>query len=355
MPSVFSFAEEHPVVGSVGMRHLKTKNKSKAVLYDLKHLMGTNRHLNYGTWPFAICTTPEKMSFVVNSDGKFEEFTTIEIYQILLQKLKAAASAYQSDLNDKNPVNQAVITIPDFEDKLIIADVCQAAEIANIEIIDIITEIHADLLYLLSKYNVRPDEEVIIVDIGGGTGYIQKFSMIQGLKEKHVLSFLSGRRINEMLWKQLELTLLSKYQMRIDDRFILMTEMERIKETLSFDESANIQLPVIWARFKKDIEPVTKIWFEENVMARVFNDKENKKILENAMDDMNNPSKPSKVFLVGGTCWIPYIQNYFKSVFGEDKVVVPNNLQNITATGALIHGLQILNGFVEPTFVKIKI
>lgn len=114
-------------------------------------------------------------------------------------------------------------------------------------------------------------------------------------------------------------------------------------------------MPVIWARFKKDIEPVTKIWFEENVMARVFNDKENKKILENAMDDMNNPSKPSKVFLVGGTCWIPYIQNYFKSVFGEDKVVVPNNLQNITATGALIHGLQILNGFVEPTFVKIKI
>lgn len=110
--------------------------------------------------------------------------------------------------------------------------------------------------------------------------------------------------------------------------------------------------------FEEENPPqLTKSWFEERVLERLFRSQTNyysMKHLMNAIEDMNRFPKPSKVFLVGGSCRIPYIQNYFKSIFGEDKLIVPNNLQGITATGALIHGLQILNGEIDSLF-KTKI
>uniref|UniRef100_A0AC34R3Z6 Uncharacterized protein n=1 Tax=Panagrolaimus sp. JU765 TaxID=591449 RepID=A0AC34R3Z6_9BILA len=137
MPSVISFVEDEPIIGHVAERHLR-KNP-ELVLSDLKRLIDTNRDLLEYSWRFGYCIEPKKSSLVFQSKGISKQYSTIEIYRILLQKLKKEASEYQSDLNDGKDVNQAVITVPFLRDKLMLKEIFAAAELLGLKILDIIT------------------------------------------------------------------------------------------------------------------------------------------------------------------------------------------------------------------------
>uniref|UniRef100_A0AC34QMG0 Uncharacterized protein n=1 Tax=Panagrolaimus sp. JU765 TaxID=591449 RepID=A0AC34QMG0_9BILA len=234
MPSLISFVEDEPIIGNVAKRHLA--KKPELVLFDLKHLRDTKRHLYGYWWPFGHCIDPEKPSFVFQSEELFKQYSTIEIYQTLLQKLKQNASEYQSDLNEGKDVNQAVITVPNFDNKLMIEDIIGGAESAELKIIDIITETHADLLYFLSNGNISKGETVAIVDIGGGTGLIEKFSFEEGFQEKRDLSFFCGRKINNQLERALRNLFYERFKIRTMFNPEQKLEIEKIKEDLSFDE-----------------------------------------------------------------------------------------------------------------------
>ena len=58
------------------------------------------------------------------------------------------------------------------------------------------------------------------------------------------------------------------------------------------------------------------------------------------------------MFLAGGTCRIPFIQKWIKEQFPEAEIITYGELETVTATGAAIHALQVLNKEVEP-YVKI--
>lgn len=105
-------------------------------------------------------------------------------------------------------------------------------------------ETHADLLYLLSEYKIQSGESIVIVDMGAGTGFIQKF-MIDGKFGRKIinqanceLSFTCGGEINEYLMKEL-LLLYGKRKTDLSDmeKSKMLAEIERIKEVLSFDET----------------------------------------------------------------------------------------------------------------------
>src|SRR5690606_10492059 len=101
-----------------------------------------------------------------------------EINKIFLERISEAANTYQNELNNGKFLNKAVITVPEYlmsgviPHPLIFSDI-EAAKLANIEIIDIIEETHADMLYYLSneKYSkkIKPETKIAIFDIGGGT------------------------------------------------------------------------------------------------------------------------------------------------------------------------------------------
>uniref|UniRef100_A0AC34QQX3 Uncharacterized protein n=1 Tax=Panagrolaimus sp. JU765 TaxID=591449 RepID=A0AC34QQX3_9BILA len=137
MPSVISFTEDEPVIGNVARRHFA--KKPELVLFDLKHLRDTKRHLFGYRWPFGHCIEPEKSSFVFQSKESFKQYSTIDIYQTLLQKIKHSASVYQLDLNEGEDVNQAVITVPNFDNELMLEDTFGAARSVGLKILDIIT------------------------------------------------------------------------------------------------------------------------------------------------------------------------------------------------------------------------
>uniref|UniRef100_A0AC34QK53 Heat shock protein 70 n=1 Tax=Panagrolaimus sp. JU765 TaxID=591449 RepID=A0AC34QK53_9BILA len=54
------------------------------------------------------------------------------------------------------------------------------------------------------------------------------------------------------------------------------------------------------------------------------------------------------VFLAGGTNKIPILQEIVKKKFPKAKIIIDGQIEIITATGAAIHGVQILNGEIEP-------
>ena len=49
------------------------------------------------------------------------------------------------------------------------------------------------------------------------------------------------------------------------------------------------------------------------------------------------------VFLAGGTCKIPFVQGWIRKQFPNAKMVIDEQLETITATGAAVHALQVLN------------
>src|SRR5690606_2510897 len=58
------------------------------------------------------------------------------------------------------------------------------------------------------------------------------------------------------------------------------------------------------------------------------------------------------VFVPGGTCRIPFVLERIIEMFPKAETIMDRELEIITATGATIHALQVLNGEVEP-YVKI--
>lgn len=104
-----------------------------------------------------------------------------------------------------------------------------------------ISEIHAAVLYFLSEDVIPRDQTIAIVDIGGGTGFIQKFSFDQGFGEKRDLSFLCGRNINQYLRTEIFGFLVQNVKREflsvIRAKYFGLAEIEEIKEALSFDET----------------------------------------------------------------------------------------------------------------------
>ena len=59
------------------------------------------------------------------------------------------------------------------------------------------------------------------------------------------------------------------------------------------------------------------------------------------------------VFLAGGTCRTPFMKQEIKKLFPKAELIIDGELEIITATGAAIHALQVLNGEVQP-YVDVK-
>ena len=54
------------------------------------------------------------------------------------------------------------------------------------------------------------------------------------------------------------------------------------------------------------------------------------------------------VFLAGGTCRIPFVQRWIKEQFPKAEIIIDGELEIITATGAVVHALQLLHEEIGP-------
>src|SRR5690606_6573378 len=132
---------------------------------------------------------------------------------------------YQAGFNKEESVKKAVITVPQYYwwyNKLnpLLLSAIEAAKLADIQIIDIIEETHADLLYYLSheKYSekIKPGMNISIFDIGGGTCVCKIYEISEQEDKRYGTCFIesdweegrndikSGRSIDDIIMKELE-------------------------------------------------------------------------------------------------------------------------------------------------------
>ena len=255
--SVISFDGKQPIIGKAAIRRLKTK--PDYVVFDAKLLYNVynrNDKLKQSIWPFKFSFSKENQPYIelLTSSG-LKELSLVDINKIFLERIKKAATEYMNGFDSENTVNKAVITVPRYprpfnmSDPLICSTI-EAANLAGIEIIDIIEETHADLLYYMSneKYSemIKPGTKIAIFDIGGGTCICKVYEISEREGKKYATCFMrsgwstdmnyrySGRSIDDIIIRELEKLIPEEWRSKLKLR--ILEAAKQIKDQLSFTE-----------------------------------------------------------------------------------------------------------------------
>ena len=255
--SVISFDKEKPIIGKRAMEVLETK--SDHVIFYAKLLCSSDhrkRISNQSMWSFNYslndCEIPQLE--IMTFEG-LKEYSLAKVNSIFLERIVEAANENQNNQNSEDFVNKAVITIPryfryDGAPSHALFSVLEAATLAKVEIIDIIEETHADLLYYLSikKYSrmIEPDMNIAIFDIGGGTCVCRIYRISENNKRLYATCFgdsspcddsddkYSGRGVEDVIIDELESRI--KKDSRESVKFKILKTAKKIKHELSAKE-----------------------------------------------------------------------------------------------------------------------
>ena len=250
--SVISFDGEKPCIGKAASKRLKTK--SDYVVFDIK-LVYSDYHRTtkseQSIWSFKFNMDEKREPYLeLMTYGGFREFTLADINQIFLEQMQKEANEYQKEFNNEEPVRRAVVSVPYYSGAYV-PSVLQAAKSANIEIIDVIEEIHADLLYYLSKKGhsekIKPEMKIAVFDIGGGTCICKIYEISEHEGKKYatcsiklnptsdINSAYSGRNIDDIIIEELEESI--PEDLRNSMKLRTWEMAKKIKHDLSFEKN----------------------------------------------------------------------------------------------------------------------
>ncbi|HEY1555188.1 MAG TPA: molecular chaperone DnaK [Kofleriaceae bacterium] len=346
-PSVVAFDEKGEVlVGQIARRQAITNPEN--TVFSAKRFMG--RKYQDPVTQEEAKRVPFKMAAASNGDAAFEirgkRYSPPEIGARVLQKLKRAAEEYLGET-----VTEAVITVPAYFNDSQRQATKDAGRIAGLDVKRIINEpTAAALAYGLDK---TKEQLIAVFDMGGGTFDISVLEV--GDKVVEVVStngdtHLGGDDIDNMLmdWLVAEF----KKDTGIDvskDKMVLQRlkeAAEKAKIELSNVQETEINLPYLTADAtgpKHLLKKLARSKFEqmiEPIVARTI--EPCKKALADAG---KKPADIHQVVLVGGSSYIPYVQQKVKDFFGKEPNRSVNALE-IVALGAAVQG-GVLSGDVK--------
>jgi molecular chaperone DnaK len=346
-PSVVAFDDKGEVlVGHIARRQAITNPEN--TVFSAKRFMG--RKFNDPITQEEIKRVPFKIANASNGDAAFEirgkRYSPPEIGARVLMKLKRAAEEYLGET-----VTEAVITVPAYFNDSQRQATKDAGRIAGLEVKRIINEpTAAALAYGLDK---TKEQLIAVFDMGGGTFDISILEV--GDKVVEVVStngdtHLGGDDIDNRLmdWLVAEF----KKDTGIDvskDKMVLQRlkeAAEKAKIELSNVQETEVNLPYLTADAtgpKHLLKKLSRAKFEqmiEDIVARTI--EPCKKALADAG---KKPGDIHQVVLVGGSTYIPYVQNKVKEFFGREPNKSVNALE-IVALGAAVQG-GVLSGDVK--------
>src|SRR2546428_6351821 len=316
-PSVVGFTKTgERLVGQVAKRQAITKPET--TVYSLKRYMGRR----FDEFSEEMKMVPYKVEregdhVAVVAQGK--RYTPPQISALILQKLKKAAEDY---LGEK--VTEAVITVPAYFNDSQRQATKDAGRMAGLEVKRIVNEpTAAALAYGLDK---KKDEIIAVYDFGGGTFDISILEV--GDNVVQVIStngdtHLGGDDIDQKVIEYLVAEF--KKDTGIDvsrDKMVvqrLKEAAEKAKIELSNVQETEINLPYLTADAtgpKHLLKKLSRSKFEqmiEDIVARAI--EPCKKALADAG---KKPADIHQVVLVGGSTYIPYVQNKVKEFFGRE-------------------------------------
>ncbi|HHX72637.1 MAG TPA: molecular chaperone DnaK [Clostridiales bacterium] len=322
-PSVVAFGKNgERMVGNTAKRQAIT-NPDRTII-SIKREMGTTHK--------------------VQIDDK--SYTPQEISAMVLQKIKADASAYLG-----SEVTQAVITVPAYFNDSQRQATKDAGKIAGLEVLRIINEpTAAALAYGVDK---ESEQKIMVYDLGGGTFDVSILDIGDGVLEVLATNGntrLGGDDFDDRIIKWIVSTYKAESGIDLSADKMAMQRLkeaaEKAKIELSGVTSSNINLPFITADATgpKHLDmTLTRAKFNELTADLV---EATMVPVRQAMADAGlKPSDLSKVLLVGGSTRIPAVQEAVKSYTGQDpfKGINPDEC---VAVGAAIQG-GVLGGEVK--------
>jgi len=341
-PSYVAFNDEDEIqVGFPALYQIGTNPEN--TVYNIKRLMGRdfyegNVQSDIKRFPFKVIKKNGRPYVQVKYKYEIKQFTAEEISSMILGKLKKMAEDYLDQT-----VTDAVITVPAYFNDTQRKATIDAGRIAGLNVLQIINEPTAAALAYGFKNKIKNKENILVVDLGGGTYDVSLLSIIDEKYEVKAVSgdtHLGGEDFTDCLVDYFIKEIKDNYGKNVYtdpkcNEIInrLRSECERTKKILTSKTVCNIEV----------INLFDGITFKSNITRARFEELnyESFKKLTIPIDDIINDSKLNKsdikeIILVGGSTRIPKVQEIIKTYFNGHDLKKKINPDEAVAYGAAI-------------------
>ncbi|ORX43258.1 heat shock protein SSA1, partial [Piromyces finnis] len=342
-PSLVAFTSTERLVGDEAQQINGIDFKN--IVFDVKRLIGRNFNdievqSNLRYWPFKVIERNGKPFIQVEYKNEIKDFMPEEISAMILSKLKDYAQDYLGE-----EVKDVVITVPAYFNDAQRRATVDASRIAGLNVLQIINEpTAAALAYGLNK-TIKGEENILVVDVGGGTTDVSLLSINNGtftVKATAGDTRLGGEDLTNRLVDYFVEEFKRKYDRDISTNSRSLNRLrklcERAKCILSSSFYASVEIEHLFDGIDL-YSGITRAQFEE------LNSDYFEKILEpieRVLSDTDlDKSDIDEIVLVGGSTRIPKIQQLVTSYFDGKKLNKTVNPDEAVACGAAIQSANI--------------
>lgn len=274
--------------------------------------------------PFAT-TSLFKRNMGTSKKVKLREklYSPEELSSFVLMQLLQDAKTF---LNE--PIEEAVISVPAYFDSYQRAATKLAGQMAGIKVERLINEPSAAAL---ACRDTLKDEIFIVFDFGGGTldvSIVECFDNVINICAIAGDNRLGGRDFDTAIVEAFcKANYKSAISLNKQNKEMLLRIAEKAKTQLS--ENDKVKLTATVDEQKWEMELTNDILFDlsANIFRRI------KQPIRKAMNDSGlNASDIDKCVLVGGSCHMPIVQQYLKSILNI-PITNPGNIDQIVASG----------------------
>ncbi len=258
------------------------------------------------------------------------EFRPEELSALVLRSLKADAEAWL-----REPVSEAVITVPAYFNDVQRKATRAAGELAGLRIERLLNEPTAAALAYGLQEGMR-QSKFLVFDLGGGTFDVSVLQLFEGIIEVRATAgdnFLGGEDFLDVIIGWFEETVRAEAAWREDGslvRALLRRHAELAMKRLSDAEATTIELPWQGERYSAQLTRATFADLAQPLLQRL------RQPMERALRDARiRPNELSHVVLAGGATRMPMIRRLVGLLLGRPPMQHVNP-DEVVARGAAV-------------------
>jgi heat shock protein 1/8 len=351
-PSYIGFTENERLIGDAA-KNQAAMNPENTV-YDAKRMIGrkfTDPAVKdaLGHVPFNVSGGQDGKCLIgVDYMGEKKTFHPEEISAMVLTEMKNIAEGYLGET-----VTDAVITVPAYFNDSQRQATKDAGHIAGLNVLRIINEpTAAAIAYGLNNQNAG-EQNVLVVDIGGGTADFSVLNIDDGCFEvvsTTGLPFMGGEDFDNVLVNHFVQEFKRKHKKDITGNKRTMrrlkTACERLKRTLSSSSTGSLELEAFYEGIDY-FTSLTRARFDDLTRDLINQCIEpiDKVMLDSGLDK----SAIHEIILVGGTTRIPALQKRISSYFNDKQLNKSINPDEAVAYGAAVQAAILTGNTDEAT------
>jgi len=356
IPSCVAFTNNGILVGKSAFHQIN--NNYKNTIINCKRLIGRyfnddNVQSDIKRLAYNVLECDEKCCFQVELENRTKIFTPEYISSKILSFLKKIAEDYLDE-----PVGNAVITVPAYFGYTQREATLEAAKMAGLNVLQIINEPTAAALAYGFNNKIENKENILVLDLGGGTYDVSLISIRNGKYKVKAISgdnHLGGEDFTNRLVDHFIKEIKDKYKVDVNTHSEskgilsrLRNACECAKVNLSISNNEEIGIANLFDN-TSFVSSITRSRFEElnsDLFERLLIP------IEDVIYDSNiNKSDINDIVLVGGSIFIPKIQEIISSYFNMN---VTDLKKSINPNNAVVYGAAVQAFKLNGKNIKLK-